>query len=174
MRVTQRSVRPISLLDDAARLKGTSDIEILRVPLGPWQLTRTNSTARRLVITFVTNDGAPLRADCGMLAGHLWWGTGRAVEMPITPARPAPLLPRASRELVESRWRTGRFICWATRAGERCEDPPAPGPLPVPLSGGEGPLTAQEVWGGRARHRIRTSPVPVPTRRGTAARGTFN
>jgi len=65
------------------------------------------------------------------------WATATGDRM--TPV-PGPI-PRASRELVESRWRAGRFICWATRAGERCENPPALRPCLRALSGGEGPLT---------------------------------
>ena len=50
MRVARRSMRQTSLLDDAARLKGTSDIAHLVWPVATH---KGELTARRLVITFV-------------------------------------------------------------------------------------------------------------------------
>src|SRR5271168_1679482 len=50
MRVTRRSMRQTSLLDDATRLKGTSDIAH---PVWPTATQQGKLTGRRLVITFV-------------------------------------------------------------------------------------------------------------------------
>src|SRR5271163_2225434 len=50
----RRSMRPASLLDDAARLKGTSDVAH---PVWPVATQNGQLTARRLVITFVPTTG---------------------------------------------------------------------------------------------------------------------
>jgi hypothetical protein len=67
MRVAQRSMRPISFLDDAARLKGTSDIAR---PALPMATHRGKLTARRLVITFVPTTGRKLSSRLAAYFDH--------------------------------------------------------------------------------------------------------
>ena len=62
MRVARRSKRQTSLLDNAARLKGTPDVAHLVWPVA----TRISKlTARRLVITFVPTTSGKLVRDIG-------------------------------------------------------------------------------------------------------------
>jgi hypothetical protein len=63
MRIARRSMRPTSLLDSAARLKGTSDVAC---PVWPVATLEGELTARRLVITFVPmrRDGVRAVATC--------------------------------------------------------------------------------------------------------------
>src|SRR3984957_15370051 len=65
IRGAQRSKRQTSLLDDAARLKGTPDVAHLLWPVA----TRISKlTARRLVITFVRATRATTAIGCGAVA----------------------------------------------------------------------------------------------------------